>query len=80
MLVFYPSFTLIPQVTGRSVGGSSDFLLGAAATAVATILTYPLQIVQAKCTVGMALNQKVTSQTNWKTTSIFFKWKTTLFL
>ena len=46
---------MIPQVTGRSVGGSSAFLLGAAATAVATILTYPLQIVQAKARVGMAV-------------------------
>eukprot|EP00090_Calanus_glacialis_P046701 TRINITY_DN9292_c0_g1_i1.p1 TRINITY_DN9292_c0_g1~~TRINITY_DN9292_c0_g1_i1.p1 ORF type:complete len:295 (+),score=59.16 TRINITY_DN9292_c0_g1_i1:50-934(+) len=40
------------KVTGRSVGGSSAFLLGAAATAVATILTYPLQIVQAKARHG----------------------------
>jgi len=36
------------KVTGKAVGGVSAFLLGAAATAVATILTYPLQIVQAK--------------------------------
>jgi len=40
------------KATGKAVGGYSAFLLGAAATAVATILTYPLQIVQAKARHG----------------------------
>jgi len=40
------------KITGKGVGGTTAFLLGAAATAVATLLTYPLQIVQAKARHG----------------------------
>jgi len=40
------------RITGKGVGGTTAFLLGAAATAVATLLTYPLQIVQAKARHG----------------------------
>jgi len=40
------------RITGKVVGGTTAFLLGAAATAVATLLTYPLQIVQAKARHG----------------------------
>ena len=51
-LYSYPSSAPIMQATARSVGGFSAFLLGAAAAAVAIILTYPLQIAQAKAWVG----------------------------
>jgi len=40
------------KMTGQQVGGTSAFLLGAVATAIATVLTYPLQIVQAKARHG----------------------------
>ena len=40
------------KMTGQQVGGTSAFLLGAVATAIATVLTYPLQIVQAKARVS----------------------------
>jgi len=40
------------KMTGKVVSGLSAFFLGAAATAVATLLTYPLQIVQAKARHG----------------------------
>lgn len=36
------------RLTGRAVSGGSAFWLGAGATAVATVLTYPLQLVQAR--------------------------------
>ena len=40
------------QGGGRPLVGVRAFLLGAAATAVATVLTYPLQMVQAKARVN----------------------------
>jgi len=44
------------KITGKTVGGSTAFLLGALATAIATIFTYPLQIVQAKARHGKILD------------------------
>lgn len=42
------------RLTGRAVGGGSAFWLGAGATAVATVLTYPLQLVQARARLGQS--------------------------
>jgi len=40
------------SLTQKAIGGVAAFWLGAAATAVATLLTYPLQIVQARARHG----------------------------